>query len=280
MKKLFAIIMTSIFPYIAIAQGVIFEKEDSIRIESMLHDLADNKPTAELLTGIANAFVGEKYVPGTLEQGIDEPLTISCSRLDCTTFVELVVAIAVSARNGDTDFSSVCRNLERIRYRNGKNCGYASRLHYISWWITDGAKSGIVQEITALMSNERQGGTLDYMSTHPDSYPLLVEHPRLINEIANHEKISNMDNTCYIPKERLSNCSTFDIREGDIIAITTSIKGLDVTHIGFAYYNNGELCLLHASSEKGMVIKESRPLYDYLKNRKRHTGIRVFRAVF
>lgn len=280
MKKLFAIIMTSIFPYIAIAQGVIFEKEDSIRIESMLHDLADNKPPAELLTGIANAFVGEKYVSGTLEQGIDEPLTISCSRLDCTTFVELVVAIAMSARNGDTDFGSVCQNLERIRYRNGKNSGYASRLHYISWWITDEAKSGIVKEITALMSNERQGGTLDYMSTHPDSYPLLVEHPHLINEIANREKISEMDNICYIPKERLGNSNTLDIREGDIIAITTSIKGLDVTHIGFAYYNNGKLCLLHASSEKGMVIKESRPLYDYLKNRKRHTGIRVFRAVF
>lgn len=280
MKKLFAIIMTSIFPYIAIAQKIIYEKEDSIRIESMLHDLADNKPPAELLTGIANAFVGEKYVSGTLEQGIDEPLTISCSRLDCTTFVELVVAIAVSARNGDTDFGSVCQNLERIRYRNGKNSGYASRLHYISWWITDGAKSGIVQEITALMSNEREGGTLDYMSTHPDSYPLLVEHPHLINEIANREKISNMDNICYIPKERLGNSNTLDIREGDIIAITTSIKGLDVTHIGFAYYNNGKLCLLHASSEKGMVIKESRPLYDYLKNRKRHTGIRVFRAVF
>lgn len=246
----------------------------------MLHDLADSKPTAELLTGIANAFVGEKYVSGTLEQGIDEPLAISCSRLDCTTFVELVVAIAMSSRNGDTDFGSVCRNLEKIRYRNGKNSGYTSRLHYISWWITDEAKSGIVKEITASMSNEIQGGSLNYMSTHPDSYPLLVEYPHLINEIANHEKMSNTDNICYIPKERLNDCSTLDIKEGDIIAITTSIAGLDVTHIGFAYYNNGKLCLLHASSEKGMVIKDRRPLYDYLKNRKRHTGIRVFRAVF
>ncbi len=280
MKKLFAIIITGIFPYIATAQNVIFEKEDSIRIESMLHDLAGKKPTAELLTEIANAFVGEKYVSGTLEQGIDEPLTISCSRLDCTTFVELVVAIAMSSRNGDTDFGSACNNLEKIRYRNGKNSGYASRLHYISWWITDAAKSGIVQEITASMSNERQGGSLNYMSTHPDSYPLLVEYPHLINEIANHEKMSNMDNICYIPKERLNDCSTLDIKEGDIIAITTSIAGLDVTHIGLAYYNNGKLCLLHASSEKEMVIKESRPLYDYLKNRKKHTGIRVFRAVF
>lgn len=280
MKKLFAIIITSIFPYIAIAQEIIYEKEDSIRIESMLHDLADSKPTAELLTGIANAFVGEKYVSGTLEQGIDEPLAISCSRLDCTTFVELVVAIAMSSRNGDTDFGSVCRNLEKIRYRNGKNSGYTSRLHYISWWITDEAKSGIVKEITASMSNEIQGGSLNYMSTHPDSYPLLVEYPHLINEIANHEKMSNTDNICYIPKERLNDCSTLDIKEGDIIAITTSIAGLDVTHIDFAYYNNGKLCLLHASSEKGMVIKDRRPLYDYLKNRKRHTGIRVFRAVF
>ena len=196
---------------------VYYTTQDSIKCVEILNLTFETKHVST--TDVAKLFLGIPYQGGTLDREQTEGIVVRVDSLDCTTFVELVVAIAVSARNGDTDFSSVCRNLERIRYRNGKNCGYASRLHYISWWITDGAKSGIVQEITALMSNERQGGTLDYMSTHPDSYPLLVEHPRLINEIANHEKISNMDNTCYIPKERLSNCSTFDIREGDIIAI-------------------------------------------------------------
>jgi hypothetical protein len=50
--------------------------------------------------------------------------------------------------------------------------------------------------------------------------------------------------------------------------------------LGFAYYNNGTLCLLHASSGKGNVIKDTTPLRDYLMNNRRHTGIRVFRACF
>ena len=51
-------------------------------------------------------------------------------------------------------------------------------------------------------------------------------------------------------------------------------------HLGFAYYENGKLCLLHASSGKGNVIKDTTPLRDYLAKNKRHTGIRVFRPVF
>ena len=50
--------------------------------------------------------------------------------------------------------------------------------------------------------------------------------------------------------------------------------------LGFAYYDKGRLCLLHASSGKGKVIKETLPLCDYLANNKRHTGIRVFRVSF
>ena len=84
----------------------------------------------------------------------------------------------------------------------------------------------------------------------------------------------------YIPKEDIDYAGHKTIKAGDIIAITTSIPGLDVAHLGFAYYNNGTLCLLHASSGKGNVIKDTTPLRDYLMNNRRHTGIRVFRACF
>lgn len=35
---------------------------------------------------------------------------------------------------------------------------------------------------------------------------------------------------------------------GDIIAFTTSVKGLDITHVGIAEYIRGKLHLLHTSS--------------------------------
>lgn len=66
-----------------------------------------------------------------------------------------------------------------------------------------------------------------------------------------------------------------DIKNGDIIAITTNIKGLDVVHTGFACWVDGKLHLLHASSVMKKVILDSQTLFEYSKNKKAHTGVRV-----
>ena len=280
MKKTLATIFVILSPLAAMPQKVIYEKSDSTRIETILRDTDSSHTGGELLLAIANSFIGQRYVGGTLEQDVEEPLFISCTELDCTTFVELVLAIAKTANDGSHRFADVCRNLETIRYRNGKDIGYASRLHYISWWITDSAKTGIIEEITPLISKDKQLLDLNFMSTHPGSYPLLAEDQEMIKEIEQLEAPYRGMAVCYIPKELIGQKVCENIKAGDIIAITTSIPGLDVTHIGFAYYNNGTLCLLHASSGKGKVIKDTTPLKDYLANNRRHTGIRVFRSCF
>ncbi len=282
MKYIYAIIISVLAPIAAMAQQVIYEKEDSTRIEEILRHISQEKraDTGELLISIANKFTGEKYVGATLEQGIGEPMFISCSKLDCTTFVELVLAIARTANEGCTGFNDVCRNLERLRYRNGKNEGYTSRLHYISWWITDKAKEGLIEEITPQISNHEQLLNLYFMSSNADKYPLLSNHPKLIEEIEKQEMPYRNIKVNYIPKETISPTGGSGIKNGDIIAITTSTPGLDVTHIGFACYSDGELRLLHASSGKGTVLKETESLRNYLAGKKRHTGIRVFRAQF
>lgn len=282
MKDILATIILALLPIAALPQEAIYTSEDSIRIEDILQrSTGKNACVAdERVIAIANEFIGEKYVGGTLEQGVEEPLFISCTELDCTTFVELVLAIAKTADEGSCSFSDICRNLETIRYRNGKNSGYTSRLHYISWWITDSAKTGIIEEVTPQISKEKQLLDLNFMSTHPGSYTMLAENPKLVTEIEKFEIPYRSIDVNYIPKEEVEHTGHENIKAGDIIAITTSIPGLDVAHLGFAYYNNGTLCLLHASSGKGNVIKDTTPLRDYLMNNKRHTGIRVFRACF
>lgn len=280
MKNILAALFIIFSSLAATAQKAIYEKSDSARIETIMRNADSHNIGGELLLAIANGFIDEKYVGGTLEQGIGEPLFISCTKLDCTTYVELVLAIAKTVNDGSRRFTDVCRNLETIRYRNGKNCGYASRLHYISWWIADSAKSGIIEEITPQISNERLSLNINFMSTHPGSYPLLAESPEIVKEIEQFEIPYRDIEVSYIPKEKIGPYVCKEIKAGDIIAITTSITGLDVAHIGFAHYNNGTLCLLHASSNKGKVIKDTTPLSDYLANNRRHTGIRVFRACF
>lgn len=282
MKDILATIILALLPIAALPQKAIHTSEDSIRIEDILQRSTgkDACVAGERVIAIANEFIGDKYVGGTLEQGVEEPLFISCTELDCTTFVELVLAIAKTAHDGSCSFGDACRNLETIRYRNGKNSGYTSRLHYISWWIADSAKTGIIEEVTPQIGNKKQALNLNFMSTHPGSYPMLADNPELVTEIEKLEIPYRSIDVNYIPKEEVEHTGHENIKSGDIIAITTSIPGLDVVHLGFAYYNNGTLCLLHASSGKGMVIEDTTPLRDYLMNNKRHTGIRVFRACF
>ena len=52
----------------------------------------------------------------------------------------------------------------------------------------------------------------------------------------------------YLPKNKLPYNGFNWIKNGDIIAITTNTPGLDVAHLGIAFYVDGKLTLLHASS--------------------------------
>ena len=260
------------------AQDIIYENADSIFIEKIArkHYYEKHKATGERVAAIAKEFIGNSYIAETLDKYENEPLFISCSKLDCTTFVELVLAIATTK---ESCFIDICRTLEQIRYRNGVRNGYTSRLHYISWWISDAAKQNIIEEIRTQQHTATQKLNLNFMSTHPESYRHLKENEQYIQEIATMEKPFYGVDVRYIPKSNIQDIGKNDIKDGDIIAIVTAIEGLDVSHIGFAHWSNNKLHMIHASSSVGKVINDTTSLNEYLAKRKNHLGIRVFRAL-
>lgn len=262
------------------AQEILYAPGDSTFITGLLQKYNAAKMSGgSLMLAIAGEFTGNKYVAGTLEQGSNEPLVINTQELDCTTFVEQVVAIYATVNERKEGFRDMCTNLQRIRYRGGIRSGYASRLHYISQWIADSAKQHIIHEIDYGPVGRTLPIDLHYMSTHPASYKQLQGNGTLVNEIAKWERAMHGIEAAYIPKqELLRTANELPVYDGDIIALTTNIKGLDVTHIGFAFWENGKLHLLHASSAAGKVIKDHKSLYEYQKNKKSQTGIRVFRG--
>lgn len=262
------------------AQEILYTPGDSTFITGLLQKYNAAKMSGgSLMLAIAGEFTGNKYVAGTLEQGSNEPLVINTQELDCTTFVEQVVAIYATVNEGKEGFRDMYTNLQRIRYRGGIRSGYASRLHYISQWIADSAKQHIIHEIDYGPVGRTLPIDLHYMSTHPASYKQLQGNSTLVNEIAKWERAMHGIEAAYIPKqELLRTANELPVYDGDIIALTTNIKGLDVTHIGFAFWENGKLHLLHASSAAGKVIKDHKNLYEYQKNKKNQTGIRVFRG--
>lgn len=261
------------------AQESICTSEDSLFITRIIEKHARERYASggEMMLAVAEEFIGQRYVAGTLDKHPDEPLFISASELDCTTFMELVLAISVGIRDGARDFKTICHNLEKIRYRGGRREGYASRLHYISEWIEDSAKQHIVKEVRG-PQHRKTMLNLHYMSSNPASYNALHDNPLLTRKIALTEEPFRGKTAYYIPKELLYNTpEELGVKNGDIIALTTNIDGLDVVHIGFAFTRGERLHLLHASSSEGKVVKDNRDLYSYQKARKKQTGIRVFR---
>ena len=277
-KRIYSIfIILFVFISNIVAQEIIFTADDSIFIErtTKKYSAIEYLTKAEAINAIAKEFIGQQYVAGTLENP-GEPLYISHSKLDCTTFVELVISIYKAIENGNTAFKDVCNNLEKIRYRDGIRNDYTSRLHYISWWIDN--NKDFIEEHSTPEHTATQELNLDYMSVHHDSYTALKEDTSNTFIIAEYEKPYHNIKVKYIPKENVNNLNKTDIENGDIIAIVTSIKGLDVAHLGFAQWHENKLHMIHASSSVGKVIDDTTSLHEYLKNKKNHLGIRVLKV--
>ena len=86
-------------------------------------------------------FLKTPYVAHTLEVNEEEKLVVNFDEVDCTTFVEYVLALSLSpVKNGAIDKTDYARVLQKIRYRDGRINGYTSRLHYIADWINNGVK--------------------------------------------------------------------------------------------------------------------------------------------
>jgi hypothetical protein len=227
---------------------------------------------------VGNTFMKTPYVAKTLEIGDTETLVVNLQGLDCTTFVENVLAFSMLLRQKEDSFDAFVNNLEIIRYKDGALDGYASRLHYFSEWIANNSEKGLLKDITGEIGGVEITKNIDFMSTHRDLYPFLSDD-------ANFEKIKASENylnsqaICVLAQNKIAENEHL-IQSGDIIALATSINGLDVTHTGIATREkDGRIHLLHASTGSMEVEVSKLPLAEYLKGIKSNTGIMVARPL-
>lgn len=261
------------------AQAISCSPENKEAVIQKLQEISghQNDLFGEELVNIGKTFIGTPYVAKTLEVGSEESLVITLKGLDCTTYVENVLAFALVKELPEPNFDSFVETLEKIRYRNGQLNGYGSRLHYFTEWISDNEKKGLVQNITAPLGGIEVDKKLDFMSTHRDLYPSLKEE-QSFHQIQETERNLQQQSLCILSQEMLA-MNEEQIHSGDIIALATSIDGLDVTHTGFAIRaDDGRIHLLHASSSGAVEISEL-PLVDYLKKIKNNTGVIIARPL-
>lgn len=250
--------------------------EDRTLCEAHLTALAaaglQDAPLSEIIPAVGRRFLGTPYVAHTLE-GDTEALVVDLHGLDCTTFLENVVVFSRLVARDELNFAAFQAELAGLRYREGVVEGYPSRLHYFSDWLYENTQKGLIEDITAAIGGRPYEKRIDFMSTHPTAYAALADTAALA-AIRTTERDINARTYHYLPKAAIA-AAEGQVADGDLIALTTSIGGLDIAHVGLALHVGGRLHFLHASSRSMRVEITTVPLVDYLA--KSHTGIMVAR---
>ncbi|MBP5513871.1 MAG: DUF1460 domain-containing protein [Bacteroidaceae bacterium] len=260
-----------------------FAQTDSARVETLLQK-GLTQATTPLHLWYARQLIGTPYVGQTLEVNPTEQLVVNLRQLDCTTFVETAIALAMTHKQGSTRYADYCRNLTRIRYRNGVLDGYPSRNHYFTQWIESNERLGLVKERTLPTPiSQRQTISINYMSQHPDLYPMLRDDKPAQERIRRFEQETSGKQVRFIPRANLNKgkqTSLGLIKDGDILAIVTRKQGLDTSHIGFAVWGkDGKLHLLNASQIHKKVVSEPMTLFEYMGKHPSQLGIRVIEVI-
>jgi hypothetical protein len=259
----------------------IFQPEDKRLVEEKLTTFSSESklPVADLIAEIGLSFLGTPYAASSLENGLEEKLVINLRELDCTTFVENCLALARTIKSGKTDFESFAAELERIRYRNGIRNQYLSRLHYFSEWIHNNAEKKLISEAPNFQG-EKVGKTISYMSSHPDSYLVLKEHPELIPLLISQEKALSSTDFWYFPKTNPENLLK-SLKHGDIIGLTLGIdEAIDINHVGIIVRKGNQFYLLHASQTWKKVVLSDDPITDFVRPESKNSGIMIARPIF
>lgn len=263
------------------SQHNIPENEKAIAEDLLSHSLKEGyaeAPLGMIIHEFGDSFIGVDYEAGTLDKNDEEQLVVHLSGLDCYTLVDNTIAISRAIRFGESRFDAYLKELENIRYRDGKLDGYISRLHYVTDWIYDLSKRGILRDVTSEIGGVPYKKTINFMSENADKYTQLKGNEENIARIKSIEEAINFRHYFYIPQSEIASMED-KINNGDIIALTTSIKGLDIVHVGIAVrLIDNRIHLLHAPNVGYKVQHTKKPLADYVTGNKSQTGIMVFRA--
>ena len=239
----------------------------------------------ELVRRIAERFLDTPYEPSTLELPGPERLVVNLETLDCVTLVENVVALARLAwsadlglaRDADAFRDAYRRELTALRYRDGVLAGYPSRLHYFSEWIADNEASGTLVDVSRELGGVPDSSAIDFMSTHPDAYRQLSDTATLAAIAAVEARLSG-EARYFVPQDSIG-AVAHGVRDGDIIAATSTVAGLDVAHVGIALWRDDELHLLHAPLVGSHVQVSEEPLAVRIGRMRGHDGVMVARPL-
>lgn len=244
----------------------------------------DTLPIGQALGALGRTFVGTTYTPGTLEAPGREHIVVNLHELDCVTFIETVWALTRFHRSHGVETlrdpaaarAAFEGYLEDIRYRDGRLEGYPSRLHYFSDWLWNHEDRGHLDLVAADLGGAPDPEPIDFMSTHPDAYRQLADTDFLEAIRRRESELNARGPRVFLPQTGIAAVEE-RIREGDLIAATSTVAGLDIAHTGIAIWQNDRLHLLHAPLVGKSVEISEAPLAERIQGISAQDGILVAR---
>lgn len=252
--------------------SVIFEERAAWAMKERL----DTLRLGEIMVRVGRTFVGSPYVPGTLEAEGPERLIVNLRTFDCVTFVENTLALSLTFKKRG-DYHAYQRELAFIRYRGGSVDGYTSRLHYFSDWIGDNQVKGVVRNITLDLGGVPDAEPITFMTSHIASYRQLGDTSLIPAMRATEQRLSAAGRVM-VPESAIAGVAA-RIQNGDVIAITTNVAGLDISHTGIAVWEGDVLRLMNAPLVGTMVQISDGSIADRVVASKSQDGIMVARPL-
>ncbi len=250
-----------------------------LSIAALLSLGAQQPEGSNLMLFYGEQLTGTPFAEHTLEGNASEELVVRVDRMDCTTFVETVLALALTTAQGSQSEEDFRSNLTLIRYQDGNIEGYASRNHYFTWWTSNAERHGFASEVhePAEAFSANRPLKLNYMTAHRESNTMYGRDAAAYDLISKHEA-ETTGQVSYIPKSTLAKHASSVIEDGDILAMVSNKAGLDVSHIGIAKYDSeGRLHMLNCSQIHGKVVTEPMTLWQYMQRHPSQLGVRVVR---
>lgn len=239
-------------------------------------------PIGELMGKITTELVGTPYVGGVLDRNPNQEVcTVDLTSLDCVTFFESTLNFARMLKKGERTPEALVQEVSFTRYRGGIPRDYTSRLHYTTDWFYDNERKHVVKLMPKLLGSVPFTQKVDFMSTHPQLYPVLKAHPELVAVLKKQEETINSRHLHFVPMDKIAAIEPL-LQTGDIVGICTNQPGLDIVHTGLIFRDSaGVTHFMDASSKKSnmKVTIEPGPISGALGWSKNNIGIMVARPL-
>ena len=115
------------------------------RLDRLLSGSRTSRSTGPRIEFLSRHFLGQPYQSNPLVGSATESevFTVSLDSFDCVTYIETILALALSSKAGDfTEW------LRKIRYQGGR-VAWNRRNHYMTGWIRSNISAGALQRVSA-----------------------------------------------------------------------------------------------------------------------------------